>query len=177
MLEHREGNQLNKAHWLRHALTVNRILVNAGQIEVDMVRPPNTGVEMRPVFSAIRNHFRLVMLYENDLSSLNADISNIDLRPSTGIPQSESSLLKNWQSIHGFGNTSAICFHLLRTFMPEALKDSNRYDEKSNEKLKQISLEDVDFRKLSISKAMEEPRMELEQNFYAFDLGATREQE
>ena len=177
LLEHREGNQLNKAHWLRHALTVNRILVIAGQIEVDMVRPPDTGIEMRPVFSAIRNHFRLVMLYENDLSTLNAEISNIDLQPSTGIPKSESSLLENWETIHGFGNSSAICFQLLRTFMPEALKDSNRYNAESNEKLKQISLEDVDYRQLSVSRAMEEPRTELEQNFHAFDFGATREQE
>ena len=175
LLEHREGNQLNKAHWLRHALTENRILVNAGQIEVDMVRPPNTSIELRPVFSAIRNHFRLVMLYENDLSVLNADISNIELRPSTGIPKLESSLFKNWQSVHGFGNSNAICYQLLRTFMPEALKDSNRYDAASNKKLQQISLEDVDFRQLSMSEAMEEPRTDLEQNFYAFDFGGDRE--
>ena len=168
LLQHREGSQLNKAHWLRHALTENRILVESGKIKVDMVRPPNTSEALRPVFGAIRNHFKLVMLYESELANLDADINNIEFSPSTGIPPVMSTELSNWQDIHGFATESALCFQLLRTFMAEALKDSGRYGIESEQKLMKIALEDVDLQHLENCRGKEEPRTELEQNFAAF---------
>lgn len=168
LLHHREGTHLNKAHWLRHALTTNRILIERGQIKIEMVRPPGTTAFLRPVFSALRNHFRLVMLYEKELANVGADISNVDLVPSTGTPPLETLLLHGWDDIHGFGTENAFCFQLLRTFMPEAVKDLNRCDGLTNANLRAISLEDVDISHLEKSRGLEEPRTEIEQNFAAF---------
>jgi hypothetical protein len=167
LLQHREGNELNKAHWLRHSLTTNRVLVQKGRLEVSMVKPPNTTRALRPVFSALRNHFRLVELYNSDLREIQADISNIVFRPDTGIPIDDDADLDNWQLIAGFTNEQVLCSQLLRTFMPLALKDSRRCDEDSLRKLRVASLEDVDLDVLEMCEGGCEPRTGIEQTFHA----------
>jgi len=104
LLEHREGNLLNRAHWLRHALTDNRVLVVGCKIEVTMVKPPNTGSILRPLYSALRNHFRLVMLYDKELNSIGAPITNIELAPSTGTPSLINPGLAEWNMISGLAS-------------------------------------------------------------------------
>ena len=95
-IEHREGNLTNRAHWLRHALTENRILVVKGQIDIHMVKPPGVSNAIRPLYSALRNHFRLVSLYEADLRAIDAPITNLHFHPATGQPVREASSLAQW---------------------------------------------------------------------------------
>jgi hypothetical protein len=135
LLLHREGSELNKAHWLRHSLTVDRVVIMKGQIEVAMVRPSNTSRIMEPVYSALRNHFRAITLYRDDLATLGAEIVNIHLDPATGVPTHEEPTLDNWGIINGFGTERALCFQLLRTFMPLALKDKRRCDATTLERI------------------------------------------
>jgi hypothetical protein len=167
LLEHREGNVTNRAHWLRHVLTENRVLVVQGRIAVTMVRPPGTSKAIRPLYSALRNHFKLVLLYENSLALIGANITNVEFQPCTNLPDQEALSLTNWQQFDGFGTEDGLCYQLLRTFMAFALKDNARIDAQSAQWLKSIALEDVDLSVLDRCRGTEEPRTELEQAFLA----------
>jgi hypothetical protein len=130
-----------------------------------MVTPPQTGETLRPVFSALRNHFRLVEFYNPDLDRVAARISNIDLIPSTGVPGSEEPSLDGWDKIRGFATEPALCYQLLRTFLPEALKDDARCSTETLARFPQASLEDVDLRLMRKCDGSTEPRTPYERTF------------
>ncbi|TWT76198.1 hypothetical protein CA13_66890 [Planctomycetes bacterium CA13] len=167
LLQHRGGDELNRAHWMRHALTADRILITNGSISVDVKKPPGTTHLTKPIYSALRNHFRLISLYEADLRAIDAPITNINLNPSTGIPLTNTDLLKNWNALEGFDNESALTFQLLRTFMGEALKSPTRCSQETLTQLAVASLEDVDLAVLEAAQGSTEPRSPLEQTFEA----------
>lgn len=167
LIRHREGTQLNMAHWLRHSLTQGRILVENGRIAVQMVRPANCTTPLGPVFGALRNHFRLVMLYAPDLLSIGAQITNLSLSPCTGIPDREAIHLGEWHTLPGFANENAMCYHLLSTFWAEVLKDERRLSHESLLRLKPAALEDVDISLLTNVQGASEPRSNDEHAFLA----------
>lgn len=167
LLEHRGGDELNRAHWIRHVLTTNRVQIQNGEIFINMCRPPETDRVFKPVFSALRNHFRLVLLYEDELRYIRAPITTVHLTPSTGIPVSEAASLEHWQNLEEYANEHGFAFQLLRTFMPEALKDGRKLDPTTLEKLRPASLEDVDIHLLEKAEMRFEPRTSIEQTFEA----------
>ena len=167
LLQHRGGNELNRAHWIRHALTSNRVLILNGAIRISLCRPPDTGVELKPVFSALRNHFRLVLLYEAELRHISAPVTHVHLHPSTGLPEDVAVNLTKWREFDGFENESAFAFQLLRTFMPHALKDARKCDEGTMAQIRVASLEDVDLSLLEKAELRNEPRTAIEQTFHA----------
>lgn len=167
LLEHRGGDELNRAHWIRHVLTTNRVQVLNGEISIYMCRPPKTGRAFKPVFSALRNHFRLVLLYEEDLRHVDAAITTVHLVPSTGIPTMEGHGLEGWRHLEGYANEHGFAFQLLRTFMPESLKDNRKLNPTTLEKLRPASLEDVDISILEKAEMRSEPRTSIEQTFEA----------
>jgi len=166
LIRHRHGSQLNVAHWLRHSLTAGRILVQDGRVSVRMVMPPDCTDQLGPVFGALRNHFHLIALYNDDLRTLAAQISRMNLEPSAGIPHGvESDALAEWKSLPGFANESALSFQLLNTFMPEALKDASRLTSATLDKLRPAGLEDVDYECLRRVRGLTEPRADDEATF------------
>lgn len=167
LIRHRDGSLLNTAHWLRHALTQGRIMVEAGRIAVQMIKPPSCSSDLAPVFGALRNHFRLVALYSRDLQAIKAQITNLTLSPCTGLPEQEGSHLSEWQSLSGFATERAMCFQLLNTFLPEALKDERRLSQDDLQRIKAASLEDVDLSLLERIQGSSEPRTNDEQAFLA----------
>ncbi|MFT5526393.1 MAG: hypothetical protein ACI9HK_004369 [Pirellulaceae bacterium] len=167
LLQHRGGNELNRAHWIRHALTSDRVLVVNGAIRISLCRPPDTDREFKPVFSALRNHFRLVLLYESELRHIGAPITHVHLHPSTGLPEDIATNLTHWRKLDGFENEPAFVFQLLRTFMPHALKDSRKCDQESLDQIRVASLEDVDLSLLEGAELRNEPRTAVEQTFHA----------
>src|SRR5665213_1444279 len=74
LVQHRHGSLLNVAHWLRHSLSANRVLVEAGIIHVRLARPPGTASQLAPVFAALRNHYRLTLLYSESLERVGAGL-------------------------------------------------------------------------------------------------------
>ena len=118
LVSHRQGTMLNVAHWIRHSLTEDRILVRGGVVNVRMVRPPHTDSQMTPVFSALRNHFRLILLYQQELALVGAGIVSLTFEPMTGCPLHESRTLESWYRIRGINSELAFVFHLLTTFFP-----------------------------------------------------------
>ncbi len=171
LLEHRGGDELNRAHWLRHALTSERLLIVDGAIDVEICRPPRTGPTTKPVYSALRNHFRLISLYEHDLEAINAQVTNVNLIPSTGVPVNDVATLESWDTLEGFSNERVLTFQLLRTFMPEALRDEQRCGDATLMQLKAASLEDVDLSILRHAEGESEPRSSVEQTFEAMISG------
>jgi len=171
LLHHRSGNQLNMAHWLRHSLTEGRILVENGLISVQMLRPPNCTDTIGPVFAALRNHFRLVYAYSEDLRNIKADIRDIDFDPPTGMPEAKASRLQNWNRHPGFENEEALCFQLLGSFMAEALKDDRCLEEAAMSRLKPLGLEDVDLSSFVKVEGSSEPRSGEEKAFIALASG------
>ncbi len=142
LIKHRQGTVLNKAHWLRHALTAGPVEIRERKIVVKLWKPPGTGSELEQVYRALRNHYRLVLLYNSELRNLNAQIERLEFSPSVGVPQEENENLKDWQRIVEFDG--ALPEQLLRTFMHEARNDPP--DEKVKEQLHVIGLELLDLR-------------------------------
>ncbi|HHW40230.1 MAG TPA: hypothetical protein GXX19_03625 [Syntrophomonadaceae bacterium] len=142
LIRHRQGTVLNKAHWLRHALTAEPVEIRDRKIVVKLWKPPGTGSELEQVYRALRNHYRLVLLYNRELRSLNAQIERLEFYPSVGVPQEGNENLKDWQHIVEFDG--ALPEQLLRTFMREARNDPP--DEKVKEQLQVIGLELLDLR-------------------------------
>jgi hypothetical protein len=64
LIRHRNGTMLNIGHWIKHMLTSNKVLVEGGIVSVTLVRPPGTDVQLLPVYAALRNHFKLALLYK-----------------------------------------------------------------------------------------------------------------
>ena len=158
---------MNRAHWLRHGLTSNRLLVKRGRIFVNMHCPPGQTPQLLPVFGALRNHFRLVSLYAADLQSVGAEIQNIDFDPGTGIPTAVNPVLTGWDELPEYANAQALCVHLLRSFMPEALKDVDRLSPGDLTHLRRAALEDVDLTPLQVAHPGHEPGTDIEHAFHA----------
>jgi hypothetical protein len=145
LVQHRHGSLLNIAHWLRHSLSANRVLVDGGVIRVQHARPPGTASQLVPVFGALRNHYRLTLLYSEALERVGAGLlAPIQFDPPTGIPTVEASGLEEWHMIQGFNTQSALVFHLLSSFLPEALLDDRRLGNDVINRLRNQGLEPVD---------------------------------
>lgn len=173
LLRHREGTDLNRAHWIRHALTANRVIVDKGNVSVGFARPPETGSILDPVFSALRNHFRLVCLYEEELQTLSAGIDRLCLDPCTGHPAQTQEELADWPGLPGFESETALCFQLLKTFMAQALVDELRLDDDVLAELRRLAQpEVVDLALLRQSEGGSEPRTHDEQVLAAMCGGA-----
>ncbi|MDD3898715.1 MAG: hypothetical protein PHE82_07190 [Syntrophomonadaceae bacterium] len=99
---------------------------------------------MEQVYRAIRNHYRLIKLYNRALKNIEANINRLNFYPSKGVPNTEndeSESLKDWKTII---EDFRYCLpeQLLSTFMPEARNES--YDSITQKKLKVIRLEMLD---------------------------------
>ena len=171
LLEHREGTVENRAHWIRHTLTKNRVYVKNGTICVVMLSPPNVDKPrlLSPVYSCLRNHYKLVLLYSDWLSELGAEIANVNFSPSAGVPSEFQPLLERWNDIPGFRSSGALAFNLLSTFMVFARKDDRFLDPSSEavKRLKKACLEDVDLERFFEVCNRAEPRSSDEESFYA----------
>jgi len=171
LLHHRRGTELNVAHWIRHGLSQGRNLIKKGRITVHMVSPPQTTSYFEPVFAALRNHYRLIKLYKNELSTIGGTIINISFTPQSGNPQEESLQLADWDQLEGFETEKAFAFQLLRTFMPEATKDDLILDKGEISRLKAIKMEDVDLTLLRSADGDSGPRSFDERTFHALGGG------
>jgi hypothetical protein len=173
LVQHRHGSLLNVAHWLRHGLSANRVLVQSGVIHVTHARPPGTASQLAPVFAALRNHYRLSLLYSEALDRVGAGLlSPIRFDPHAGVPSAEASDLENWHLIQGLNTQSALAFHLLSSFMPEALLDNQRLGNDVLGRLVNQGLEPVDLLSFHAIRANRERRTPYELAFRAL-IGAS----
>lgn len=140
LIKHRQGSLMNKAHWVRHSLTANLVGVSRKTIEVDFVKPTGSENELQQVYRALRNHYRLVKLYDTELNVLHAGIERINFNTSYGVPEDNWSYQESWESL----KTWLPCpiEQLLMTFMPEARNEDSDQEEKRQ--FEKIGLELLD---------------------------------
>jgi hypothetical protein len=167
LLRHRYGSALNCAHWIRHSLTVGRVLVTEGRVRIALGRPPRTDAQIDPVFAALRNHFRLVMLYVRELGQVNAGLLGLEFEPASGLPTVEIHELDCWWDMPEFRFQSALVFHLLESFMPEAVLDGRRLSAPVIDRLTALGLTPVHLGEFHRFRGGFAPRTPLEQSFRA----------
>lgn len=167
LLRHRYGTPLNSAHWIRHSLTIGRVLVKAGLIDVQFGRPPGTDAQIEPIFVALRNHYQLVRVYAQQLAQVGAGILNVTFNPSAGVPTTEVRDLAQWNEIAEFQFQSALVYHLLESFMPEALLDDRRCDSSVIGRLTKLGLIPVDLTDFYRIRGRIAPRTPVEQSFHS----------
>jgi hypothetical protein len=126
LLRHRFGSAENCAHWIRHGLTAGRVLVQTGRVVVRFARPPGTDAQLDPVFVALRNHYLLVRLYLSELAQVGAGLLSVEFEPPKGGPVEFAPELGGWEALPDFRTQPALIFHLLGSFMSEALMDQRR---------------------------------------------------
>jgi hypothetical protein len=167
LLRHRYGTAENCAHWIRHGLTLGRVLVEQGRVLVRLGRPPGSDARLDPVFVALRNHFLLVRLYLAELAQVGAGLHAVDFDPSSGGPASFAEQLDGWEELPGFRTQGALVFHLLGSFMAEALMDDRRVSETILTRLTAQGLTPIDLNNFYKIRGVREPRMLVEQGFLA----------
>lgn len=144
LIAHRHGTTENMAHWIRHAITVEVSDVKNHCIHIKMRKILPEKIHMELVYRVLRNHYRLVKLYNVALRELNAAIEKVVFNPSDGIPDLEDEIsraLVIWEQIPELKNS--LPQQLLQTFMSEALNQECR-DEKLRQRLNAAGLENVD---------------------------------
>lgn len=167
LMTHRRGNALNYAHWIRHGLTAERVLVANGRISVKLAVPPQTDSDLLPVYLALRNHYLLTKLYNGPLSSLGAGTLDLDFDPPTGIPSRVSEQLEGWWTLSELQTQPALIFHLLGSFLPEALVDSRRLSTAQLDQLSPAALTPVDLGKYYDYRGLFVSRDSVRQSFCA----------
>lgn len=173
LLAHRQGNSLNYAHWLRHSLSVTRATVQRGVVSVRFGKLVGTNETLLPVYAALRNHFRIVLLYAEPLRHVSVELKSPEFVPATGFPAEAAAGGDSWRSIPGFATQTALLFHLLRSFFSEALLDTRRLEPERIRQLEAIGLEPVDLSLLHTVPGSIEGRSEYEQGFHALLLADT----
>jgi hypothetical protein len=168
LVQHRQGTLLNKAHWIRHGLTADRVLVEGGQVHVRLLRPPGTASQLAPVYAALRNHYRLTLLYSAALEQINAGLlAPIHLNPPDGVPLVEATNLGDWNDIPGLETQSALVFHLLSSFMAEATLDDQKLPRETIDRLRAQGFEPVDLASFQATRGSRERRSPEELAFRA----------
>jgi hypothetical protein len=93
LLLHRQGNVLNKAHWIRHLLTKEQIYIKKNKFTVtfrwlqygmdqrglQIINDPSccqSGSRRKIALDALKNQFSSALLYNDDLSALKADLGD-----------------------------------------------------------------------------------------------------
>jgi len=167
LLRHRFGTALNCAHWIRHSLTVNRVSVAGGRVNVKLARPPKTDAPIEPVMTALRNHYRLALLYVSELSQVGAALLSVDFDPSTGLPIDEANEIRVWNQMPEFRFQSALVYQLLESFMPQALLDAQRVSAGDIQRLTTFGLQPVDLTDFYRIRGVLAPRTAVERSFHA----------
>lgn len=144
LMKHHHGTVENMAHWIRHALTKEVIGVNNQEVTVIFRSITSKIPNFEMVYRALRNHYRLVKLYNEKLVHLDAQIIHINFMPNDGLPVYKdiiSDELEIYRQIPELRNN--LVPQLMSTFMKEALnKDEN--DGQLRQKLDTVGLECID---------------------------------
>lgn len=144
LIKHRYGTTENKAHWIRHAITKQVEGVKDHRIVVRFRRLPVNSHYLDILYRTLRNHYRLVKLYQDKLKAIHGEILHVDFEPDDGIPEEEDEIagkLGKCQYIPEF--QPDLVPHLMATFMEEA-RNQDGGNKKLRKKLDEIGLETMD---------------------------------
>lgn len=150
LIKHRYGTTENKAHWIRHALTKHVEGVKNHRIIVCFRKLPsdsgNAYLEM--LYRTMRNHYRLVKLYQEKLAVIHGEILHLDFEPGDGIPEEEDEVSRQLSCYSDIPELQHdIVPYLMETFMKEA-RNQDDGDEELRKRLDGIGLETMDMSEL-----------------------------
>ncbi len=75
LFANKAGNLMNRAHWLRHLLTADKLHIEEGKVRVQIRVPSNLHGRIDSAVESLRNHLRSAEVYNELLSTLGASIS------------------------------------------------------------------------------------------------------
>lgn len=140
LIRHKHGTNLNIAHWIRHSLTKEVMDVKNQTVQVEFRKLPDVPKDFGVVYSVLRNHYRLILLYQEDLDSIGASIHEIKFckqRTFDDISQD----MRIWIKLPDF--KYCLIPRLLSTFEDEA-KGIVFPESEEGKRLRQIGVEKVD---------------------------------
>ncbi|MCI9594114.1 MAG: hypothetical protein HFG51_08205 [Lachnospiraceae bacterium] len=149
LIKHHYGTIENKTHWIRHAITKRVEGVKAHRIIVRFRRLPVDSPYLDMLYRTLRNHYRLVKLYQEKLEVIHGEIWHLDFDPSDGIPDEKDEIsekLGECQSMPEFQYD--LIPYLMATFMDEA-KNHDGGDDKVRKKLDEIGMETMNLSELN----------------------------
>ena len=142
LIRHRHGSTENMAHWIRHALTDEVVGVKDKTVLVRFRKLVPSEERQEIIYRALRNHYRLVKLYNPALKGLDAEIKHMEFLPNDGIPEAEDEISAQlgeiWPTLPEF--KYCLVERLLQTFMKEALNRDGGDAELRN-RLDEVGLE------------------------------------
>ena len=145
LIKYRHGTMENMAHWIRHALTVDVDGVRNHMVKITFRKLIPSDQRHEKIYRALRNHYRLVKLYNNRLKKINAEIDHVIFEPADGIPEFMDEIsyeLRDiWVNLPEFKNH--IVEQILSTFMKEAL-NIDHGDHEMRRRLDGLGLETLD---------------------------------
>lgn len=149
LIKHHYGTMENKAHWIRHALTKqvegvkdHRIIVQFRRLYVDS---PYLDI----LYRTLRNHYRLIKLYQEELKVIHGEIWHVDFEPGDGIPEDKDEVSESLSDCQFIPELQPdLVPYLMATFMEEA-KNQDRGDKKVRKKLNEIGMETMDLSELN----------------------------
>lgn len=163
LIEHKEGSDLNKAHWIRHSVTAKRINIQNSKINIYLFRIPGAFKQLSPFYEVLKNHYKLIKLYNVLLKKLGIENLKVYF---TIYKKANKDLLK-WNEIPGFLTQNSLLYNLLSTFFPEALLDKRKLSRREITKLKRIGLNEINLDLLYYSGGEKEARTEYEKTIKA----------
>lgn len=151
LIKYRHGTMENFAHWIRHALTVEVDGVKNHTVTVNFRKLVPSNSRHEKIYRALRNHYRLVKLYNNRLEKINAEIEHLIFNPPDGIPEKSDEISEElsriWVNLPEFKNH--IVEQILSTFMQEAL-NKECGNAKMRQRLDKLGLETLDLTEESL---------------------------
>ncbi len=143
LLRHHHGTTENRAHWIRHGLTESVEGVEGHKIMVRLRGLAGEDPRMESVYKTLRNHYRLIRLYNDVLKAIGGEVEQIEFLPCGGIPQEDeiSRELQVYRDDPEFRYNLAP--QLTATFMREA-RNEDGGDARMRQRLDGIGLEAVD---------------------------------
>ena len=148
LIHHKKGNMLNIAHWIRHSLTKNRILIKRGVVYIELITLPKTDEKFKIVFDALENHFKLLYFYRESLENIKISSLRLNFKAFTD----NNDNLNEWWKIPGLNNQNALIHHLLSSFFSLSLLDGKRESKENLNKAAKLQLKNIDlskYRKIS----------------------------
>lgn len=144
LIKHRYGTIENKAHWIRHAITKHVDGVKNHRIVVRFRRLPSESPYLEMLYRTLRNHYRLVKLYQEKLTEIQAEIQHLDFEPGDGIPEEEDEISRKLNCYHEMPEFQFdLIPHLMATFMKEA-RNQDGGNRELRRRLDEIGLETMD---------------------------------
>lgn len=144
LLRHKHGNILNITHWVRHALTAQVEEIKNRTIKIHFRKFPDAPQNFDIVYRVLRNHYRLVLFYVDDLEHINAALNPIVFihqQPSQMIEDDISAQMSLWKE--QIDLKYCLIQRLLGTFEPAA-KNIDGGDKIMRQRLNRIGMESID---------------------------------